>query len=58
MRTDRHNNRNSTARWEIILGVLFVISFLGVTLALTISDAIAAPSNHDSLLQDDGWRIE
>jgi len=41
MRTDRHNNRNSTARWEIILGVLFIISFLGVTLALTLSDAIA-----------------
>jgi hypothetical protein len=41
MRTDRHNNRNSNARWEIILGVLFVISFLGVTLALTLSDAIA-----------------
>ena len=49
MRTERHNTRNSTARWEIILGVLFVVSFLGVTLALTISDAIAAPSNHESL---------
>ncbi|MGB5535740.1 MAG: hypothetical protein WBN08_07545 [Thiogranum sp.] len=51
MRTDRHNNRNSTARWEIILGVLFVVSFLGVTLALTISDAVAAPgsSEHEVL---------
>lgn len=58
MRTDRHSNRNSTARWEIVLGVLFVMSFLGVTFALTISDAIAAPSNHEPLLQDDGWRIE
>ena len=39
MRTDRHNTR----KWEIILGVLFVVSFLGVTLALTIRDAVAAP---------------
>jgi len=41
MRIDRHNARNSSTRWEVILGVLFVISFLGVTLALTLSDAIA-----------------
>jgi hypothetical protein len=41
MRTDQHNNRKSNTRWEIILGVLFVISFLGVTLALTLSDAFA-----------------
>ena len=58
MRTDRHSNRNSTARWEIILGVLFVVSFLGVTLALTIGDAIAAPSNHVARMQDNGWRVE
>ena len=43
MRTDRHNTR----KWEIILGVLFVISFLGVTLALTIRDAVAAPDGSD-----------
>ena len=49
MRADRHNAPNSTARWEIILGILFVVSFLGVTLALTISDAIAAPLNQESL---------
>ena len=43
MRTERHNTR----KWEIILGVLFVISFLGVTLALTIRDAVAAPDGCD-----------
>jgi hypothetical protein len=58
MRTGRHNARNSNTRWEIILGVLFVVSFLGVTLALTLSDAIAAPSDHAALMQDDGWRVE
>jgi hypothetical protein len=58
MRTGRHNARNSNTRWEIILGVLFVVSFLGVTLALTLGDAIAAPSNHGALMQDDGWRVE
>ena len=47
MRTERHNTRNSTARWEIILGVLFVVSFLGVTLALTVRDAVAAPDWSD-----------
>ena len=39
MLTDRHNTR----KWEIFLGVVFVISFLGVTLVLTIREAIAAP---------------
>jgi hypothetical protein len=43
MRTDRHNTR----KWEIILGVLFVVSFLGVTLALTVRDAVAAPDWSD-----------
>ena len=43
MLTDRHNTR----KWEIILGVLFVVSFLGVTLVLTVSDAIAAPDAGD-----------
>ena len=39
MLTDRHNTR----KWEIFLGVVFVISFLGVTLVLTIREAIATP---------------
>ena len=43
MHTDRHHAHHSSPRWDIILGVLFVMSFLGVTLALTMSDAIAAP---------------
>jgi len=44
------------------------VSFLGVTLALTISDVIAAPdgsdcarttpSNHKALMRNDGWRFE
>ena len=46
MRTDRHNTR----KWEIILGVLFVVSFLSVTLALTIRDAVAAPDGNDFVL--------
>jgi hypothetical protein len=58
MRTDRHTARNSITRWEIILGVLFVLALLGVTLALTIGDAIAAPSNHVARMQDNGWRVE
>jgi hypothetical protein len=58
MRTNWPKDRNSNTRWEIILGVLFVVSFLGVTLALTLSDAIAASPNHESLICDDGWRVE
>ena len=44
MRTGKRIERNSTPRWEIILGVLFVVSFLGVTLALALGDAIATPN--------------
>ena len=68
MRTGRHNARNSNTRWEIILGVLFVVSFLGVTLALTIGDAIAAPHGSDrsiatasvseALMRDDRWTFQ
>jgi len=47
MHADRHDFRNSRARWDIILGVLFVMSFLGVTLALAISNVIAAPDGSD-----------
>jgi len=43
MLTDRHNSR----KWEIFLGVVFVVSVLGVTLVLTIKDAIAAPDTSD-----------
>lgn len=44
MHTDWHETRNSRARWDIILGVLFVMSFLGVTLTLlAMSDVSAAP---------------
>ena len=42
MHTDWHKARNSRTRWDIILGVLFVMSFLGVTLALAVSDVGAA----------------
>jgi len=41
MQTDRHKTR----KWEIFLGLLFVISFLGVTFALTVRDAIATPDS-------------
>ena len=49
MHTDRHNDRHSHARWDIILGVLFVMSFLGVSLALVISDAVAATDGGDRI---------
>lgn len=50
MHPDRHDNRHSRARWDIILGVLFVMSFLGVTLALAISDVSAAPDGSELTL--------
>ena len=42
MRTDKRGARHVSLNWEIVLGVLFVVSFLGVTLALIFSDSIAA----------------
>lgn len=50
MHTDRHDSRHSRARWDIILGVLFVMSFLGVTLALAMSDVIAGPEDNEITL--------
>ncbi len=50
MRSDWHETRHWRAKWDIILGVLFVMSFLGVTLALAMSDASAAPDGSDSAL--------
>ena len=47
MRTNKRPSHHSSTRWEIILGILFVFSFLGVTLALTLGSAVSAPAITD-----------
>jgi hypothetical protein len=42
MPTEKSHSRHPSRRWEIVLGILFVFSFLGVTFALTIGSSMVA----------------